>query len=87
MKKAGMPELAHEIEATLRQQFMVTYDESASIGRRYRRQDEIGTPWCITVDFDSVNDRTVTVRDRDTMQQERIAVDELAVYFAAKLAN
>lgn len=86
MKKEGMPELAHSIEVRLRQQFMVTYDESASIGRRYRRQDEIGTPWCVTVDFDSLSNQTVTVRDRDTMTQERIKIDELPAYFAVKLA-
>jgi glycyl-tRNA synthetase len=85
MKKEGMPDLAHQIEATLRQQFMVAYDESASIGRRYRRQDEIGTPWCVTVDFDSLTEKTVTVRDRDTMAQERVAIDQLSAYFAAKL--
>lgn len=86
MKKEGMPDLAHEIESMLQPHFMVAYDESASIGRRYRRQDEIGTPWCVTVDFDSVKDRTVTVRDRDTMAQERIAVDALPEYFKAKLS-
>lgn len=87
MKKAGMPELARAIEADLHQDIMVVYDESASIGRRYRRQDEIGTPWCVTVDFDSVNDKTVTVRDRDTMTQERIAIAELPGYFSEKLKN
>lgn len=87
MKKEGMPDLAREIEATLRQQFMVIYDESASIGRRYRRQDEIGTPWCVTVDFDSAKEQSVTVRDRDTMLQERIAIAELPAYFATKPVN
>ncbi len=85
MRKEGMPELAREIEAQLRQQFMVAYDETASIGRRYRRQDEIGTPWCITVDFDSLKDKTVTVRDRDTMQQDRVAIAELNNYIASRL--
>lgn len=86
MKKEGMPELAQSIAEELRQHFSVTYDESASIGRRYRRQDEIGTPWCVTVDFDSVKDETVTVRDRDTMTQERIAIVDLADYFSTKLS-
>ncbi len=85
MKKAGMPELARSIESELQKNMMVAYDESASIGRRYRRQDEVGTPWCVTVDFDSVEQKTVTVRDRDTMQQERIAIDELPGYFLSRL--
>lgn len=57
----------------LSKHFMVEYDDAGSIGKRYRRQDEIGTPFCITYDFDSLEDQCVTVRDRDTMQQERIA--------------
>ena len=61
------------------------YDETGSIGKRYRRQDEIGTPYCLTVDFDSLEDKKVTVRDRDTMEQERVAVNELTFYFASKL--
>ena len=64
---------------------MVEYDESGSIGKRYRRQDEIGTPFCVTYDFDSETDGCVTVRDRDTMQQERVAIDKLAEYIAAKV--
>lgn len=85
MKKEGLPELARQIEAELRHYFMVAYDESASIGRRYRRQDEIGTPWCVTIDFDSLTSKTVTVRDRDTMTQERVEIAELPAYFLAKL--
>ena len=69
--------LAQEIYATLRPEFPTVYDESAAVGRRYRRQDEIGTPWCITVDRQSLEDRTVTVRERDSMAQERQPVDEL----------
>ena len=64
---------------------MVDFDDAGSIGKRYRRQDEIGTPFCITYDFESENDGCVTVRDRDTMQQERIAIDELNAYIASKL--
>ena len=64
---------------------MVDYDEAGSIGKRYRRQDEIGTPLCITYDFDSETDGCVTVRDRDTMQQERIAISELKSYIAEKI--
>ncbi len=85
MKKGGMPEVAHQIEATLRADMMVAYDESASIGRRYRRQDEIGTPWCVTIDFDTLKDQTVTIRDRDTMVQERIKINELKNYILQRL--
>ena len=64
---------------------MVDFDDAGSIGKRYRREDEIGTPFCITYDFESENDGCVTVRDRDTMQQERIAIGELNAYIASKL--
>ena len=70
----------------LSRHFMVDFDDAGSIGKRYRRQDEIGTPFCITYDFDSVEDGCVTVRDRDTMQQERVAVDKLVEYLNAKIA-
>ena len=63
----------------------VDFDDAGAIGRRYRRQDEIGTPFCITVDFDSLEDQAVTVRDRDTMPQERVPLSELYVYLAARL--
>ena len=69
----------------LSRKFMVDFDETGSIGKRYRRQDEIGTPLCITFDFDSVEDHCVTVRDRDTMKQERIAIDELESYIASRI--
>ena len=82
-KKLG--EKAEEVRAMLSKHFMVEYDDAGSIGKRYRRQDEIGTPFCITYDFDSLEDQCVTVRDRDTMQQERIAIDELNAYIASKL--
>ena len=62
------------------------YDEGGSIGKRYRRQDEIGTPYCVTVDHQTLEDRTVTVRDRDSLAQERVAIDELADVLAARLA-
>ena len=61
------------------------YDDAGSIGKRYRRQDEIGTPFCITVDFDTLEDNCVTLRDRDTMEQIRISVDELAAYLEQKM--
>ncbi|EKC65174.1 Glycine--tRNA ligase, partial [human gut metagenome] len=65
--------------------FMCDYDEAGSIGKRYRRQDEIGTPYCVTFDFDSAEDGCVTVRDRDSMQQERVPMDQLADYIAARI--
>ncbi len=65
---------------------MVDYDDAGSIGKRYRRQDEIGTPFCITYDFESENDGCVTIRDRDTMQQERISIENLVSYLADKVA-
>jgi len=77
---------AEEIYSKLRKSFMADFDEAGSIGKRYRRQDEIGTPYCITYDFDSENDKCVTVRDRDTMEQERIAIDDLVGYLQEKLA-
>jgi glycyl-tRNA synthetase len=77
---------AEDIFAALRGHFMTDFDDSGSIGKRYRRQDEIGTPFCVTYDFDSENDRCVTVRDRDTMAQDRIAIDVLAAYLSEKLA-
>jgi glycyl-tRNA synthetase len=64
---------------------MCDYDETQAIGRRYRRQDEIGTPFCITVDFESLDDQAVTIRERDTMAQSRIALDQVESYLAQKL--
>src|SRR6476659_8153847 len=84
-KKDGMPEMAHRIANDLRPHFPVDYDETGSIGKRYRRQDEVGTPFCITVDADSVKDGTVTVRDRDTLKQDRIAADALVGYLRERL--
>ena len=65
---------------------MCDYDETQSIGRRYRRQDELGTPYAVTVDFDTLEDHAVTVRERDSMEQERIAIDELVGYLRERLA-
>lgn len=75
VKKDGMPEYARKIERDLRKNFMVFYDESGAVGRRYRRQDEAGTPFCITVDSQTLEDDTVTIRERDSMQQIRIPAD------------
>lgn len=83
-KKLG--EQAKELFGQLAKDFMVDYDDTGSIGKRYRRQDEIGTPFCITFDFESLEDNCVTVRDRDTMAQERIAIADLNAYIANKIA-
>ena len=77
MKKDGLPEKAQEIMDVLRFDFNCSYDEKDSVGKRYRRHDAIGTPYCITVDGQTLEDNTVTLRDRDTMAQERVAIDRL----------
>ena len=84
-KKEPLTKLAEEIWKDLAKLFMTDYDAIASIGRRYRRQDEIGTPYCVTVDFDSLEDKQVTVRDRDTMKQERVVIEEVNEYLKDKL--
>jgi glycyl-tRNA synthetase len=86
VRKDGQPELAHEAFELLRGQMQAEYDEGGSIGKRYRRQDEIGTPFCVTIDHQSLEDRTVTVRDRDSLEQERVAVDDLPAVLGARLA-
>jgi glycyl-tRNA synthetase len=83
-KKEELSSVARPLAEQLAKYWRVDYDETQSIGKRYRRQDEIGTPYCVTVDFDSLNDKAVTVRDRDTMKQERIAVADLEKYFKDK---
>ena len=79
-KKDGMPEMARKLVDELRARFSVDYDDAGSIGKRYRRHDEVGTPFCVTVDHQSVSDGTVTVRHRDTLAQERIAATSVAAY-------
>ena len=64
---------------------MIDTDSAGSIGRRYRRQDEVGTPWCVTIDFDTLDDKAVTVRDRDTMSQDRVPIDALIAYLQERL--
>lgn len=86
-KKAPLQELSQKIVSELSLDWDVDYDESASIGKRYRRQDEIGTPLCVTVDFDSLEDQKVTVRHRDKMSQDRVSIDALKSYVADKLIN
>jgi len=79
--------MSREVEELLRPQFRVEYDETQSIGRRYRRHDEIGTPYAVTIDFESLKDRTVTIRDRDSMDQVRVGISELAAALAGKLED
>ncbi len=86
VKKDGMPEVAHRINDDLRRRFPVFYDDGGSIGRRYRRQDEAGTPFGVTVDGQTLEDQTVTVRDRDTLVQDRVNVDRLVAYLEERLA-
>lgn len=81
----NLSEKAKEVYALLSKEFMCDYDEAGSIGKRYRREDEIGTPFCVTIDFDTLEDGTVTVRDRDTMKQERIKISDLANYISNKI--
>ncbi len=85
VNKDGMPEIARKIEADLRPYMRVFYDDKGAVGRRYRRQDEVGTPFCITVDTQTLEDNTVTVRERDSMQQERILIADLLDYLTKKL--
>ena len=80
-----LSEKATEIYTDLLKEFSCDYDEAGSIGKRYRRQDEIGTPFCVTVDFDTENDNCVTVRDRDSMQQERVSLSELKEYLKKRI--
>ncbi|MDR1736804.1 MAG: glycine--tRNA ligase [Oscillospiraceae bacterium] len=80
-----LADAAQDVFKGLSKRFMTDYDESGSIGKRYRRQDEIGTPFCVTVDFDTLNDNAVTVRERDSMKQQRVPIDALRAYFDEKL--
>jgi len=84
-RNADLTPKAKDLATQLRQRWTVDFDDAGAIGRRYRRQDEIGTPFCITVDFDTLDDHAVTVRDRDSMAQERVALDQVETYLAARL--
>ena len=84
VKKDGLPELAESIMKNLKFDFMLAYDEKDTVGKRYRRQDAIGTPFCITVDHQSLEDNTVTIRDRATMKQERVSIDQLHAILTEK---
>jgi len=77
VKKDGMPEIAEKLYRELKQDFNVVYDDGGAIGRRYRRQDEIGTPFCVTIDGDTLKDQTVTIRDRDSAKQRRVPIGEV----------
>ncbi len=84
-RNADLTPKARDVAATLRKHWNVDFDDAGSIGKRYRRQEEIGTPFCVTVDFDTLDDLAVTVRERDTMAQERVAIDKLEAYLASRL--
>jgi glycyl-tRNA synthetase len=86
-RNADLSPKARDLAAALRRCWNVEFDDSGAIGRRYRRQDEIGTPFCVTVDFDSLTDHAVTVRERDTMVQERVAMDQVESYLATRLVG
>ena len=85
VKKEGMPEIARSIYDDLKRRFNCFYDEKGAVGRRYRRQDEAGTPFCITVDGQTLQDQTVTIRERDSMEQVRIATAQVRTYLCDKL--
>lgn len=87
VNKDGMPEIARKIETDLRKNFKVFYDDKGAVGRRYRRQDEAGTPFCITVDTQTLEDNTVTIRERDTMEQVRVAIDKITEFLIIKIAG
>ena len=86
VKKDGMPEIAKDIYRALKKQFPAFYDEGGAVGRRYRRQDEVGTPYCITVDGQTLTDQTVTIRDRDTLQQWRVKIDDVVEEIAGRVS-
>jgi glycyl-tRNA synthetase len=84
-RNADLSPKARDLAAQLRQNWNVDFDDAGAIGRRYRRQDEIGTPYCITIDFETLEDNAVTIRDRDTMAQERIGIDNVQAWLAPRL--
>ena len=84
-RNADLSPKARDLAAALRKNWNVEFDDAGAIGRRYRRQDEIGTPFCITIDFETLDDQAVTIRERDTMAQERISLDQVEQWLAPKL--
>ena len=85
VNKHGMPEFAAKLHSDLQRSFKAFYDESGAVGRRYRRQDEVGTPFCVTIDGQTIEDGTVTIRDRDTMQQERVPAEGVGGYVGQRI--
>ena len=86
-RNADLSPKARDVAAAVRRHWNADFDDAGAIGRRYRRQDEIGTPYCVTIDFDSLNDQAVTVRERDSMRQDRIGIDKLVGYLSDRLAG
>ena len=86
LKKDGLPEIAQQIIDELQWETQVTYDDKDAVGRRYRRQDAVGTPYCVTVDHQTLEDETVTLRERDSMQQSRVAIDDLPTIISEKVS-
>jgi glycyl-tRNA synthetase len=87
VKKDGMPELARELYHDVRRRVPAFYDDAGAIGRRYRRQDEVGTPWCITIDGDTITQRSVTIRHRDSMAQDRVALDQVTAWLGDRVGE
>src|SRR5256886_17622301 len=87
VNKEGMPEVAEKLYMDLRTKFMCEYDPKQSIGKRYARMDEIGTPYCVTIDGQTLQDQTVTIRERDTMHQERVSTDKLKPYLTQRVSG
>jgi glycyl-tRNA synthetase len=87
VNKEGMPEIAEKLYLDLRQKFQCEYDAKQAIGKRYARMDEIGTPYCVTIDGQTKQDGTVTVRERDTMSQQRIGLDQVKTFLTDKLVG
>jgi glycyl-tRNA synthetase len=86
-RNADLSPKARDVAAQLRKHWNTDFDDASAIGRRYRRQDEIGTPYCVTIDFDTLADQAVTVRERDSMKQERIGIDGLVSYLSERLSD
>ena len=86
-RNADLSPKAKDVAADLRKRWNVDFDDAGAIGRRYRRQDEVGTPFCVTIDFESLEDQAVTVRERDTMAQERIGIDALVGWLGERLPS
>ncbi|HEV8378009.1 MAG TPA: His/Gly/Thr/Pro-type tRNA ligase C-terminal domain-containing protein, partial [Tepidisphaeraceae bacterium] len=85
VNKDGMPEVAEKLYMDLRTKFMCEYDPKQSIGKRYARMDEIGTPYCVTIDGQTLQDQTVTIRERDTLKQDRVSLDKVGGYLSERL--